>query len=142
MVCELMGYYMSDDNTVIKRVEINKRINDGNSTFTVEFNTPLHPDEFQVGMPFEFIIDNGTNNNDFIVFRGIIEKIDRDEQNQNRIYGITGRDEGRLLTRQPFHFECEALARRKYSYIDILGRILEDTDLKIGNDLSNITGSV
>lgn len=137
-----MGYYMSDANSVIKDITVQKRLNDGTSTFKINFNTPLAPTEFQVGMPFEFILDDGTGSDEFIVFRGIIESVDRDEQNSNRIYAITGRDEGRLLTRQPFDFSCETLATRKYSYMDILTRILADTDLKVGRGLKAISGSV
>lgn len=133
---------MSEENSVIKNIRIDKRLNDGTSVFTVEFNTPLAPDEFQVGMPFEFIVDTATRHDDFIVFTGIIETVDRDEKDQNRIYGITGRDEGRLLTRQPFEFSCETLATRKYSYTEILERILEDTDLEIGREITILKGSV
>jgi len=132
---------MTNDG-VIKDINIQKRINDGVSVMTINFNTPQSPNEFQVGMPFEFIIDTGMGGDDLIVFRGIIETVSRDEQNQNRIYAITGRDEGRLLSRQPFQFDCETLAKRKYSYIDILNMILEDTNLRLGRELPKISGSV
>lgn len=129
-------------SNVIKEISIEKRLNNSSATFNITFSTALTPDEFAVGMEFEFILSDGTQSDEFIVFRGIIESVKRDDKDQNRIYSVTGKDAGRLLTRQPFNFDCESTATRKYSYNEVLGLIVENTDLEIGRGLIKVTGTV
>lgn len=128
-------------NNLIKDIDIQKRINNSTSTFTITFNTPLAPDEFDTGMPFEFILNDNTVSEGYTVFRGVIEEVNRDEQDGNRIYSIVGRDVGRLLSRQPFVLDCSSTSK-KNTYNTILLKILEDTDVSIGKGLTAITGSV
>lgn len=129
-------------SNIISEISIEKRLNNSSSTFTITFTTPLTPDEFAVGMEFEFILSDGTQSDEFVVFRGLIETVKRDDKNQNRIYSVTGKDAGRLLTRQPFNFDCEETSTRKYTYNEILGLIVEDTDLEIGRGLVKVSGTV
>jgi len=132
---------MSNSN-VIKSISLSKRINNSGANFKIAFNTPLAPDEFVVGMPFEFILTDGTQPDEFTVFSGIIETITRDETNNNRIYEVSGRDAGRLLTRQPFKLDCQETETRTYTYSDILNLIIADTTLELGRGVMAITGEI
>jgi hypothetical protein len=132
---------MSNDN-VIKSVTLSKRINNSCSNFEITFNTPLAPDEFTVGMPFELILTDGTQPDEFIAFSGIIETINRDETNNNRIYSVTGRNDGRLLTRQPFKFDCDSTSTTKYSYDYMIDLILTETGVSKGRGIAAIPEEV
>jgi prophage tail gpP-like protein len=129
-------------SNVISEITIEKRINNASATFNITFKTPTAPTDFVVGKEFEFILTDGTQSDEFIVFRGMIESVKRDDKNQNRIYSVTGRDAGRLLTRQPFKLDCETTNARDYTYNEILNMIIEDTDLNIGRGLVVIEGEV
>jgi len=125
-------------NDVIQKPKITKRINNSGATITLQFNTPLTPDEFVEGVSFEFIVSDGTQSEELTVFTGIVEEIHY-QRKTGRIYGITVRNEGRLLTRQPFQHDCST-TNRSYSYSEIIDLILEDTNLEKGRGLIAIEG--
>lgn len=129
------------DDSVIKNISISKRLNNSAANLTVTFRTSLAPDEFEEGLDFEFIVTDNLSIDELVVFTGIIEKVHRDENN-NRIYAISGRDTGRLLISQPFYFDCEEAAAQKYSYNDVLNLIIQNTGLKLGKGLIAIEGEV
>lgn len=123
---------MSDSNEVIKDFSISKRINEAPTTFSATFNTPLSPDEFVTGSTYEFEIQDNTLPDGFVVWDGIIETIDRNHDKGNQIYGIGGRDTGRLLVKQPFSLDCTEAGTTTYTVREMLGLILTDTDIIVG----------
>jgi hypothetical protein len=123
---------MSDSTDVIKEFEVSKRINEASTSFNVTFNTPLNPAEYKTGSTFEFVITDNTLTTGFTTITGIIESVERDNKDNNRIYKITGRDKGRLLVKQPYGLDCNTETPTTYTVMQLLTLILADTGITVG----------
>jgi len=123
---------MSDTIDVIKEFDISTRINEGLTSFNITFNTPLDPNEYVTGSAFEFVITNNTLDNEFVAITGIVESVERKSKDGNRIYGITGRDKGRLLIKQPFSLDSDTTTPTTYTVEELLLLILSNTGITIG----------
>ena len=133
---------MSSGNEVLATVEIVDRMTDNVAEMTVQCKTPLAPDRFHTGYAFEFNLVDPTLQSDFNVVKGVIEKVSRDAKDNNRIYELYGRNIARILTRQPFKFDCTKPENSTtHSVQDLLKLILQDTGITIGRGqalLSNV----
>lgn len=123
---------MSNPTDVITQFTISKRIGEPATNFTVTFNNPLSPDSYATGEEFELKIRNPASKEDHIRFTGIVESIDRDDSDNNKIYGLSGRDEGRLLLRQPFTHTCTLTSGVDYTVEQIIDLILANTNITRG----------
>lgn len=123
---------MSESNEVLTEFTLTKRIGEPSTNFSVTFTNPLSPDDYATGEEFELKIRNPASKEDFIRFTGIVETINRDDTDNNKIYGLSGRDEGRLLLRQPFIHECSLTTGVDYTVEEIIDLILSDTSITRG----------
>lgn len=123
---------MSKEFQVLESFEITKRLGDASSYFNVSFVTPLAPDEYSTGEVFEFVVFNRTLPESYTKFTGIIETVDRNEDDNNKIYGLGGQNVGRLLLKQPFNLDCAVADGQDYTIEEILELIFVDTDIELG----------
>lgn len=123
---------MSKDNEVIKEYTISKRLGEASTSFTVTFVTPLAPDAYDTGEDFEFVITDPTLRDGYTKFRGKILSVERNDKDHNRIYGLSGSDVGRLLTRQPFTLDCSISDGEEYTVEEVIELILEETGITLG----------
>jgi hypothetical protein len=123
---------MSADNEMLKDGKIEYRINEGVTSFNVGMATPLAPDVFVTGENFEFYIYDSTLDEPFVAIKGMVEKVSRDCKDNSRIYGINGRDMGRLLTTQPFSLPCTAELGQQHTVEELLELIFVDTSITFG----------
>lgn len=122
---------MSDPLEIIKDFQVQYRINEGATSFKVNLATPLAPQSIRTGELFEFYIYDNTLDDSFVAVTGIVEDVDRDYQDNGRIYGVSGRDVGRLLFNQPFDFPCGETAQN-YTIEQLLELIIKDTGITMG----------
>lgn len=127
---------------VIKSFDISTRINEGLSSFSIVFNTPLSPDEFICGSSFQMSMQDSSIKGEAFGITGIVESVDRDAKNNNRIFKITGRDNGRILTRQPFNWGCAYAGSSEYSTRQILEQILQNTGISIGAGQTELANNI
>ena len=78
---------MSSSTDVVTTFTISKRIGEPATNFNVSFSNPLSPDTYTTGEEFELIIRNPASKEDYTRFTGIVESIDRDDNDNNKIYG-------------------------------------------------------
>jgi hypothetical protein len=134
---------MSSANEVLGTIEIVDRMTDNVTEMTIQCYTPLAPDAYRTGQPFQMNLVDPTLQDNFSVVKGTVEKVSRDDKNNNRIYEIYGRNIARILTKQPFKYDCTKDDGVKTNrVIDLINLILQDTGIKIGRGqtlLSNIT---
>lgn len=123
---------MSDTTDVIKSFDISNRINEGVTSFNITFATPLNPNEYVSGSTFEFVLSDITLDDEYLALIGIVETVERQSKDHNRIYAISGRDKGRLLTKQPFSLDCDTENPRTYTVETLLNKILDGTGITIG----------
>lgn len=123
---------MSEQNEVIVDFTISKRINEASTTLDVKFTDPTTNTDYDTGKDFQFEVEDETLPDGFIALEGLIEKVDRDDKDQNKIFSLNGRDAGRLLTKQPFNWDCTNATAGDYTFEDILELILVDTGISIG----------
>ena len=122
---------MSNTTDAVTTFTISKRIGEPSTNFSVSFSTPLDPDEYTTGEVLEWDITNPASKESYTRFSGIIESVDRDDTDNNKIYGISGRDKGRLLLRQPFTHTC-TLTGTDYTVEEIIDLILANTGITRG----------
>lgn len=122
---------MSNTTDAVTTFTISKRIGEPATNFSVSFSTPLDPEEYSTGEVLEWDITNPASKESYTRFSGIIESVDRDDNDNNKIYGISGRDKGRLLLRQPFTLAC-TLTGVDYTVEQIIDLILANTGITRG----------
>jgi hypothetical protein len=127
---------MSDSNQVIKEFTIQRRINETATQLTMRFADPLTPADYVTGSAFNFTLDDPTLPDGWIALTGVVESVNRDTKNYNKIYEISGRDKGRLLQRQPYKLDCTDSGSEGYTTIDILEDIFTDTGVTVGRGLT------
>lgn len=128
---------MSSTNEVTQDISMSSRMTDSSTEFTVHFNTPLAPSTYRTGQAIELQIVDPTLQDGFAVVKGVVEKVMRDDTNNNRIYEIYGRNIGRLLMKQPFKYDCTDAANSKSRTVyQLLQLILQDTGITIGRGVS------
>ena len=67
------------------------------------------------------------------MIKGSIERVSRDDTDNNRIYEIYGRDIGRMLIKQPFKYDCTKTENNvNKTALEMLQLILVDTGITIG----------
>jgi len=123
---------MSNSTDVITQFTLSKRIGEPATNFSVTVANPLSPDSYATGEEFELKIRNPASKEDYTRFTGIVESIDRDDNDNNKIYGLSGRDKGRLLLRQPFTHTC-TLTGTDYTVEEIIDLILANTGITRGD---------
>lgn len=124
---------MSNDNEVLATIEIVDRLTDNVAEMTVQCKIPLAPDAYRTGQSFQINLVDPTLQNDFSVLKGCVEKVSRDDTNGNRIYELYGRNIARILTKQPYKYNCAAQGNgTSSSVLDLLKLILQDTGISIG----------
>lgn len=123
---------MSSNTEAVTTFTLSKRIGEPATNFNVKFSNPLSPDEYATGEELELVIKNPASKEDHTRFTGIIETVDRDDSDNNKIYGISGRDKGRLLLRQPFTHTCTLTTGIDYTVEEIIDLILANTGITRG----------
>ena len=123
---------MSSDTEAVTTFTLTKRIGEPATNFSVSFSNPLSPDEYATGEELELVIRNPASKEDYTRFTGIIESVDRDDADNNKIYGLSGRDKGRLLLRQPFTHTCTLTSGVDYTVEQIIDLILANTGITRG----------
>lgn len=133
---------MSETTDVIKDFKITTRINEGVTNFSINFITPLSPTTYVSGSTFRFLLDDNTLKNEFEVISGIVETVERESKDGNKIYSITGRDKGRLLTKQPYSLNCNNTNTRTYTVEQHLNLILANTGITIGRGQTELNKTI
>ena len=123
---------MSSTTEAVTTFTLTKRIGEPATNFSVTFTTPLSPTEYATGEELKLVIRNPASKEDYTRFTGIIETVDRDDSDNNKIYGISGRDKGRLLLRQPFTHTCTLTTGIDYTVEEIIDLILANTGITRG----------
>jgi len=133
---------MSDITDIIRDFKISIRINEGVADFNINFLTALSPSHFVGGSSFEFSVIDTTLKDEFIAITGLIETIERETTNGNKIYAIGGRDKGRLLTKQPYSFDCDSDNPKTYTVEQHLTKILSGTGITIGRGQTELNKNI
>lgn len=133
---------MSDTTDVIKDFKISVRINEGVTDFNINFLTPLSPSDYASGSSFEFSVVDNTLKDEFIAVTGIVETVERESTNGNKIYSITGRDKGRLLTKQPYSLSCNNDNPKTYTVEKHLEKILSGTGITVGRGQTELNKTI
>ena len=115
---------MSETTDVMKEFDISTRINEGLTSFNITFNTPLAPSKYVTGSTFEFVLNDSTLRDEYVAITGVVESVERKNKDNNRIYGITGRDKGRLLVKNPFTLDSNTETPTTYTVLELLDLIL------------------
>lgn len=126
---------MSDIYEALSQLKISKRINEAATNFTVTLKTPLDPDEYDTGSTLEYVITDNTLKEGHIALQGIVETLDTDYTDNNKIWGVGGRDMGRLLVKQGFKLDSvdiETETPTTYTVMELLESILTNTGITIG----------
>lgn len=123
---------MTKPYNVIKDFNISTRINEGLTSLNMTLVTPLDPTTYVTGSTFEFIITEPTLEEEYIGVEGVVETVSRDAKNGNKIYGISGRDKGRLLNKQKFDLDSNTETPSTYTTMELLEMILVDSGIVIG----------
>ena len=96
---------MNEIYRALARITITKRINEGSTSFTVQLRNPLSPDEYDTGETFEYTIIDPTLPEGHLVLEGLIETVDIDQNDNNKIWGLEGRDKGLELTTTKYNVD-------------------------------------
>ncbi len=126
---------MSDIYRALSQIKISKRINEASTSFTVTLKTPLDPDEYDTGSTLEYVITDNTLKEGHIAIQGIVETLDTDYTDNNKIWGLGGRDMGRLLVKQGYKLDSvdtETETASTYTVMELLEIILTNTGITIG----------
>ncbi|AEG18628.1 hypothetical protein [Methanobacterium paludis] len=124
---------MSSENEVLAVIDIVDRMSDAVTEMTIQCKTPLAPDTYDTGEVFQINLIDPTLQEGYSVVKGTVERVKRDDLDNNRIYEIYGRNIARMLTKQPFKYDCTKPENSKTnSVLDLLNLILTDTGIKIG----------
>lgn len=123
---------MSSTTEAVTTFTLTKRIGEPATNFSVSFSNSLSPEEYATGEELELVIRNPASKEDYTRFTGIIESVDRDDTDNNKIYGLSGRDKGRLLLRQPFTHTCTLTSGVDYTVEQIIDLILANTGITRG----------
>lgn len=122
-----------DDRTYgIKRGKVTTRINEGVTNFELDFLTPLKPDALECGQYVSFEIIDPSQPGQTAVIGGRIQKITRNNKDNNKIYSISGRNEGFFLIKNSFGLSCSLTSQTTFHPYDMLLQILEGTNITIG----------
>ncbi|BDZ68612.1 PKD domain-containing protein [Methanobacterium ferruginis] len=116
---------------ILKDSKISKRLNDGLTEIQTNLSVAIPAHAFHSGQEFEYTIYD-TSQKDFTVVKGIIEDVERDYIDASRIYSLSGRDNGRLLIKQPYGISCAEDDGNTYLFGDVLESILTDTGVTVG----------
>jgi len=123
---------MNDIYRALARITISKRINEGSTSFTVQLKNPLDPDEYDTGETFEYTIIDNTLPEGHAVISGLIEDVDIDQKDNNKIWGLSGRDKGLELTTTKYSVDSTEENHTEHTVEEWLDLILEDTTITIG----------
>ncbi len=128
---------MSSANEVLYQFQITDRIQDSCREATVYFKTPLAPTAYRTGQPFDITLNDPTLPDGLNVFKGIVESVERDDTDNNRIYSIYGRHIGRMLDAQPFKYDCTKPENStSKTVLELINLILTDTGIMIGRGMT------
>lgn len=116
----------------IKNFNVTTRIQDGLTSFSVDYLTPLKPDALVCGEYVDVTLYDIANPGETVVITGRIQKITRNNKDGNRIYSISGRDAGFQLVQNPYSLDCALTSNVTFNISEILENILEDEDITIG----------
>lgn len=133
---------MSERTQGIKDFKISTRIQDGLTSFSVNFLTPQKPSSLKTGEQFSITLFDTASPGQTTVLGGRIQKISRDTAAGGEIYAISGRDEGWFLVRNGYALDCSLSSNNTFTAQDALDNILQDTNITTyggGEDLSNTT---
>lgn len=133
---------MSETIDVMKEFEISTRINEGLTSFNITFNTPLAPSKYVTGSTFEFVLNDSTLTDEYVAITGVVESVERKNKDNNRIYGLTGRDKGRLLVKNPFTLDSNTETPTTYTVPELLDLILTGTGITIGRGQTTLQKNI
>lgn len=123
---------IGDITPAIEYYSVTKRLNDPCTQFGVKFSIDFDPDEFVTGPDISFQLTDTVNTDDFVMYKGKIQKVGRSIVVGNKTYDITGRDNGWNLSKQTYSLNC-TLKVATVSYMkDILADILKNTGIRLG----------
>lgn len=123
---------MNDMYRALARITISKRINEASTSFTVQLKNPLDPDEYDTGETFEYTILDNTLPEGHAVISGLIETVDIDQKDGNKIWGLEGRDKGLKLTTSKYNVDATEENHTEHTVLEWLNLILEGTTITIG----------
>lgn len=130
---------MNDIYRALARITITKRINEASTSFTVQLKNPLDPDEYDTGEAFEYTLIDNTLPEGHGVINGLIETVDIDQKDGNKIWGLDGRDKGLNLTTTKFSVDStetvegeEEESHTEHTVEEWLDLILDGTTITIG----------
>jgi len=123
---------MNDIYRALARITISKRINEGSSSFNVQLKNPLDPDEYDTGETFEYTIIDNTLPEGHAVINGLIEDVDIDQKDNNKIWGLAGRDKGLELTTSKYTVDSTEENHIEHTVEEWLDLILDGTTITIG----------
>jgi hypothetical protein len=123
---------LDDRSQGIKSFRVTKRINEGVTSFEIEYATPLRPDGLVCGEQVSIDLIDPSSPGETIIVGGRIQKITRNQKDNNKIYSISGRDEGFFLVKNKFGFDCSLNSQTTFKPYDMLLNILEGENITIG----------
>jgi hypothetical protein len=123
---------MNDIYRALAKITIQHRINEASTSFNTQFNNPLDPDEYDTGESFEYTIIDNTLPEGHLVIEGLIETVDVDLNDNNKIWGLSGRDKGLELTTTKYKVDSTEEDHTEHTVREWLELILTDTTITIG----------
>jgi hypothetical protein len=117
---------MSDEaHRALAQVELTKRINEASTSFTATLKTSLDPTEFDTSNAFEYTISDNSLDEGFVAISALIETLNTDYKDNNKVWGFSGRDKGLNLVTNGFSLDADSENPVTYTVLELLEMILD-----------------
>lgn len=132
-----------DDRTQgIDNFKITTRINEGVTNFEINYLTPLKPDGLVCGEYVYIELFDTASPGQTTVVGGRIQKISRNNKDNNKIYSISGRDNGFFLIKNKFNLNCSLTSETTFTTSEMLESIVADEPIEIGGGNPTLDDSI
>lgn len=127
---------MSDDYRGITGIDIQKRLTESSTNFTMQYRTDKGNADFISGNPISFSLSGVNTASGIDVITGYLQKVRRTDRKANRNFTLSGRDKGFFLVKQPFNWNPTLGTGTYYDMKTLLINILNQTGITLGRQLT------
>jgi len=127
---------MSDDYRGITNIDIQKRLTESSTNFTMQYRADKGNNDFVSGNPMSFSLSGVNNASGIDVITGYLQRVRRTDRKANRLFTLIGRDKGFFLVKQPFNWNPTLGTGTYYDMQTLLINILNQTGISLGRTLT------
>ncbi|KYC51338.1 MAG: hypothetical protein AMQ22_01340 [Candidatus Methanofastidiosum methylothiophilum] len=127
---------MSNDYRGISNMEIQKRLTDSSTNFSMQYRTDKGNSDFRSGNPISFSLSGINTAIGIEVISGYLQRVRRTDRKASRVFTLSGRDKGFFLVKQPFNWNPTLGTGNYYDMQTLLLNILNQTGINLGRELT------